>query len=275
MKKIRILLLVFLSLTFFSGCIQVNTKVNLNNDGSGTIEETFLMKSSFVKMIKDFALSFDSTKKDEFKMFNEDELKDKAANYGEGVTYKSGEKFSSKDYEGYKVTYAFSDINKLRINLSPEDKVPLGGEVEKNEDESSENSLKFNFTKGNPSTLVINLPIPEAQNEDTSSSIEDSSATEDSTGSSDQLQNVINMFDGMKLSLSLNINEKIKETDATYVNGSDITLMEIDFSELIKNKQVVEDLNKSKPESLEKFKEIIGDIPGIKIETKEKVLIKF
>jgi len=275
MKKFKILLLVFLSLTLFSGCIQVNTKINLNNDGSGTLEETFLMKSSFVKMIKDFALSFDSTKKDEFKMFNEDELKDKASSYGEGVTYKSGEKFSSEDYEGYKVTYAFSDINKLKVDLSPKDKVPLGEEVENKDNKSEEGTLNFKFTKGDPSTLVIVLPNSETQKEDTSTFIEDSSATQDSAMSSEQLQYVMNMFDGMKLSLELTFKDKIKETDASYVNGSDVTLMQIDFSELIKNKQVIEDLNKSKPESLEKFKEIIGDIPGIKLETKEKITIKF
>ena len=275
MKKIKILFLILLSLSLFSGCIQVNTKVNLNKDGSGTVEESFLMKSTVVKMMKDFVLAFDSTKTNDFNLFNEDELKDKASNYGEGVTYKSGEKFSSEGYEGYKVTYAFSDINKLKLNLSPEDKVPFGEEITTKENGSDEETLNFNFTKGDPSSLVITLPKPEEKSEDATTVVQDSSATMDTTMNTDQLQKVMDMFDGMKISLSINLQDQIKETDASYVNGSNVTLMEIDFSELIKNKQIIEDLNKSKPESLEKFKEIIGDVPGIKIETKEKVTIKF
>jgi hypothetical protein len=110
MNRLKLLLFVLLPVIFISGCIQVNTKVNLIKDGSGTIEETFLMKSSVVNMMKEFVLTFDSTKTDEFNMFNENELKDKASNYGEGVKYKSGEKFSVEGYEGYKVFYSFSPI---------------------------------------------------------------------------------------------------------------------------------------------------------------------
>ncbi|MCK7525813.1 MAG: hypothetical protein MZV64_53495 [Ignavibacteriales bacterium] len=45
-------------------------------------------------MMKEFAMAFDSTKTEEFNMFNETELKDKASNYGEGVEYVSGEKIA-------------------------------------------------------------------------------------------------------------------------------------------------------------------------------------
>jgi hypothetical protein len=273
MKKIKLLFIVFFSLVLFSGCIQVNTKINLNKDGSGTIEETFLMKSSFIKMMKDFVMAFDSTKTDEFKMFKVDELKNKASNYGKGVTYKSGEEIATDGYEGYKVTYAFNDINKLKINLNPEDKVPFSKEVENVEDTSGE-TLKFNFIKGNPSTLQIDFPDQKKQNEEMSK-MEDSSAVEDSIFNSDQFQKLVDMFDGMKLSLTIDCGNKIKETDASYVDGSNVTLMAIDFSELIKNKEIIKNLSKTKPESLEKFKEVIGDIPGIKVETKEKINIKF
>lgn len=273
MKKFKLLFIILFSLVLFSGCIQVNTKINLNKDGSGTIVETFLMKTSFINMMKDFVMAFDSTKADEFKMFKVEDLKDQASNYGKGVAYKSGEEISTDGYEGYKVTYTFSDINNLKINLNPEDKVPFGKDIE-NEGNPSEDALKFNFKKGDPSTLQIDFPNRKEQNEEMSE-IQDSSAVEDSVFNSDQFQKVVDMFDGMKLSLSVNCEDKVKETDASYVDGSNVTLMAIDFSELIKNKDIIKNLSKSKPGSLEKFKEVIGDIPGIKVETKEKVTIKF
>jgi hypothetical protein len=51
--------------------------------------------------------------------------------------------------------------------------------------------------------------------------------------------------------------------------------MQIDFAEIIKHKDVLENLQKSKPETMEQFKEAVGDLPGIKVEFKEQVTIKF
>ena len=276
MNKFKLLLLIIFPLIIFSGCLQVNTKVNLNKNGSGTIEETVLMKSSVVKMMKDFMLSFDSTKTEEFDLFKEDELKSKATDYGEGVEYVSGEKVNIDGYEGFKAIYSFEDINKIKINPSPEDKMPLGEEMEEiegTESSSMNENLRFTFTKGNPSTLVINFP-QENKNED-SLIVESIPEVEDSTFNSDQMQKLIEMFDGMKLSLSFNFNNNIKETDASYIDGNEITLMKIDFSEIIKHKDILEKLEKTKPESMEDFKNIVGELPGIKVETKETITTKF
>lgn len=273
MKKFKLLLLALLPMILFSGCLHFTTKVNLNQDGSGTIEEVFLMKSSVVSMMKEFILSFDSTKAEGFDLFKEDELKTKASNYGEGVQYVSGEKINSDGYEGFKVIYSFKDINKIKINPSPEDKIPLGEELGEGNEGSVDDNLKFTFKKGNPSTLVINFPEPDKSIPDSSGDSE--YEMDDSTTNADQMQKLMEMFDGMKMGISLNFNGKIKETDASYIDGSEITLMEIDFSEIIKHKDILENLEKSKPETLEEFKNIVGDLPGIKLETKEKVTTKF
>lgn len=275
MNKIRLLLISFLTLILFSGCIKVNTKINLNEDGSGTIEEMFLMKSSIVNMMKELALAFDSTKADEFNLFNEDELKSKAVNYGEGVEFKSGKKFSENGFEGYRVVYSFADINKIKVNPSPENKIPFGDEFEEGEAALMDENLMFNFTKGNPSTLVINFPQP--KDDEKSSTQDDTSETEpqDSTFKAAEMQKAIELFDGMRISVLFNFNGNIKSTDATYVEGFEVTLLDVDFSEIIKHKEIFEELQKSKPESMEAFKQIIGDLPGIKFETKEKVTVTF
>lgn len=273
MSKLKILLLAILPLVFFSGCLQVDTKLNLKQNGSGTIEEIFLMKSSVVNMMKELALAFDSSKTDGFNLFNEEELKAKASNFGEGVKYLSGEKIKNDNYEGFKVIYSFADINKVKINPAQEDKIPFGDELINNEKATSDEYLRFNFKKGNPSTLVINFP-KEKENADVSVE-EEVTEIEDSTVTSDQMEKLIEMFDGMKILLTINVDKNIQETDASYANGSEITLMNVDFSEIIKHKDILEDLQKNKPETLDSFQKIIGELPGIKIETKEKVIVKF
>lgn len=271
MKNIKLYLLAILATISFYGCLQVNTKVILNQDGSGTIEETVVIKSSVLKMMQDFAMSFDSTKSEEFDFFKEDELINKAQNFGQGVKYLSGEKVSTKDYEGYKVIYSFEDINKVIINPSPDNKLPFNDQLA---EEKSNDNLKFNFKKGDPATLVINFPKPEMDEKSESETGEDVEA-EDSLSNNANLDKMVEMFEGMNMTLSIDFSKSIEETDATFVDGSEVTLMQIDFSELLKDKDILNNLQKRKPETMEEVNEIIGDIPGIKIETKERVTIKF
>ncbi len=273
MKHIKYLFVGIIFSIFLTGCLQVSTTVNLNQDGSGTIEEIFVMKTEVINMMKEFAMAFDSAKTEEFNMFNETELREKAINYGEGVEYLSGEKMMIDNYEGFKAVYSFTDINKLKLNPSPEDKIPYGAELgEVEEEESTEDLLKFNFTKGSPSSLVINFPKPLLEDDPDT---EETTEFEDSTFNEQAEQKMIEMFDGMKMALYFNFKDKIEETDASFVDASKVTLMEIDFSEIIKNKEVFKKFQGAKPETMEEFKEVVGDIEGIKIEFKEQVTIKF
>jgi hypothetical protein len=272
MKHIKYLFIIIIFSAFFTGCLQVNTNVNLNKDGSGTIEEIFVMKDEVINMMKEFAMAFDSTESEEFNMFNETDLKAKESEYGKGVKYLSGEKITINGYQGFKAIYAFEDINKLTLNPNPDSKVPFGDDLDEQEDKTYDDFLKFDFKKGDPSTLVINFPKPEMEDK---IETEESTEFEDSTFSEEEEQKIIEMFDGMKIEVAFNFNDPIKETDASFVNGNKITLMEVDFSEVIKNKEILENLQKNKPETMEEFKKVIGDVPGIKVEFKEQVIVKF
>ena len=71
MKIYTIVIVLIISIVFFSGCLQVNTNIKVNPDGSGTIEETVMMSNEVIKMFKQFASSFseDSSKTEDFEMF--------------------------------------------------------------------------------------------------------------------------------------------------------------------------------------------------------------
>jgi hypothetical protein len=235
-----------------------------------------MIKTSFVEMMKQFVQAFDSTKKDGFNLFNEVDLKTKASNYGEGVKYVSGDKVLADGYEGFKAIYSFTDINKIKINPSPEDKVPLGDDLEEAPGKKNEEILEFDFKKGNPSVLVINLPQSSKDEEPkVEEEVQKTQEANDSILNSTEMQKLVEMFEGMKISLVLNFNDKIDETDASFVDGSEVTLINLDFAEIIKHKDILEELQKDKPESMEKMREIVGKLPGVKFEFKDKVTIKF
>ena len=126
MKRLLQLSLLISALLILNGCIDVQTRINVNKDGSGTIRETMLLSRETVMMLQGFKSGFgDSAKsKDDIDLFKENELRKKAADYGSGVTYVSGEKISKDGQEGYTVLYKFKDINKLRMNENQVKKFP-------------------------------------------------------------------------------------------------------------------------------------------------------
>jgi hypothetical protein len=79
----------------------------------------------------------------------------------------------------------------------------------------------------------------------------------------------------LSFSLIVDINGEIVETNADYIQNSQITLFNLNFAELLDNQQKLEELKKINPNNLKELKELMKDIPGIKIETNDPVVIKF
>jgi len=267
MKKISKLLFVLLFSLFLTSCIQVETKVNVNKDGSGTVEETVLMSNEMVQMLNEFMSGFasDTVETEEFKLYNEEDLKNREAKLGEGVMLVSGSEYKTEDKQGYKVVYSFTDLSKLKIDQSPDSRIPEDAGVEAQE----KSYVTFSFNKGDISELKINIPEPEK--DDTEEEFE---SEEDSLNDGDISEMKFFLKD-LSFSLIVDINGEIVETNADYIQNSQITLFNLNFGELLDNQQKLEELKKINPNNLKELKELMKDIPGIKIETNDPVVIKF
>ena len=268
MIKILKQLMVLLFTLSFTGCIQIETKVNVNKDGSGTVEETVLMTNEMVQMLNEFISGFasDSAETEEFKLYNEEDLKNKEAELGEGVKLVSGSEYKTENKQGYKVVYSFSDLSKLKIDQSPDSRIPdnaTGVEVKE------KGFVTFNFSKGGVSELKINLPQPEKDEE------ENEFETEEDSLNDGDISEMKFLLKDLSFSLIVNINGEITETNADYREGSNITLFKLNFGELLDNTQKLQELKRINPNNYKELKEIMKDIPGIKIETNDPVVIKF
>ena len=267
MKYFKIILMLILPVLLFTGCIKVDTKVKLKKDGSGTIEEKVLMSSTVVEMMNQFMGSFpDSTGKiEKFSLYKEDELIGKASNYGEGVKYVSGKEIKKDGWEGYQAVYSFKDINTLKMDTDPNKKVDLdeGGS------EASDEYFSFRFKPGSVAELTIDRPEMNTG--------QDEEATDDSENTDNPPldDKIVKLMDGMKIKISLQPEGTIVSTNASYVEGSDVTLIDIDFGKILKNKQSLEMLKKNPPKSLEEMEAIVKNIPGMKIELQKSLSIKF
>lgn len=275
--KLIIPLVSFIFLFLFAGCIEIITLVKVNSDGSGTVEETVLMSKDIVDMIRELANSMppdSGEEKEEFNLFNEEELRGQAAAFGEGVEYLNGKEISDDSKEGFSAVYSFKDLNQLRINQNPNAKLPLGA-IEEN-DEVQEELVTFRFVKNKNSEITINFTSlkPETIMDEIAKD-ETAAADADSMITDTTFSEVAKFLQDMKIMLAIEPDGKITETNATYINGNIITLFDIDFNELLSNKEKFEEFNKLQPQTFEDFKQIVRDIPGIKVELNQPLIIKF
>ena len=78
----------------------------------------------------------------------------------------------------------------------------------------------------------------------------------------------------LSISMTVDVNGEIVESNADNRTGSEVTLFNLNFGELLNNTQKLKELQKSNY-NLKELKEVMKDIPGIKIETNDPVVIKF
>jgi hypothetical protein len=272
-----LLSILFISLAvslLFTGCIEVKTLVKVNNDGTGTIEETVIMSKEIIEMINEFTTAFasDSVNTEKFELFDEEKLRNQASNFGEGVTYLSGNKIAEDGREGFTSLYSFNNINKIQIDQNPGRKIPL---LEEEGGTTDSEFLGFTFNEGNPSELTIHMPEMETDNEE--EELDDSVEVipQDSLSKNQEFEEAKRFLKDLRITLAINVEGNIVETNAQNVNGSEVTLFQIDFNELLDSEDKWNMFMEKDPQTFEEVKEIIKDLPGIKVELNDPVFIKF
>ena len=126
------------------------------------------------------------------------------------------------------------------------------------------------FTPGSPATLVINLP----QDFQDNNPDEDPTAV-DSTQGEQQLAMMREMLEGARIHMALAIEGAITETNASYVDGNRITLIDIDFDLLLEDEEQLELLSNANPQTASEIKALLEGVDGIKVETTEEIIVRF
>jgi hypothetical protein len=267
MKALKIFVLLALSLALM-GCFESIVLLRVNKDGSGTIEETVVISDAFMELMKSFGGEEEGEEEEE--PINEQELIDKAASMGEGVRYVSAEPVKTDRGSGYKAIYSFSDINDVRINQNPGENVsppPMGGE----EEGPVEEWLRFNFRGGKTATLEIIYPRDmEMEQEE-----EPSEGEADMDSNPEMMEMMRELYKDMHIRIAVEVNGEIAETNASYVEDSTVTLMDIDFAKILQDEEKFKELMNANPSTVEEMKELVKDNPGIKVEIQESIRIRF
>ncbi len=284
MKQLARLAAPLAALFTLSGCLQNEVTVNVKSDGTGTVVEETLLSAQMSAMLGGLgglAPEGQAPQKDPLEeMFGEDAAKKKAAKMGEGVTFQKVEKLDQEGKKGARITYAFKDINKLQLRLDAGTDAMQGAGAGMPGADAAAAEVEAAKAKSEPirfqkagDKLTVMMPKPDVKpGEDKPAEIPDAAAEMAKDPQAEAMAKA--MFADMKVAVRLVVEPGIAETDATHVDGNKVTLMEMNFGELMQNAEgmkVLEQMENKKPEELA---DMLKGIKGVKVETKEKVTIE-
>lgn len=279
MKSFRACTLAILTAFSLSACLQQEKVIKLNADGSGTVEETMVMSKEVVAQMKQMADGFGALAgvkaKGEggaapFQIMDEKKLREAAGKMGDGVTFVSAKPVTTAMGEGFAAVYAFTDINKLKIDQNPGESMPgADNPLLQKANKGKKEPVKFEFTKGAPATLTVKMPQPKPGD------LSKERAQKPPGGEEMAMMMMQQMFKDMKISLAIEVAGRIVQTNAEYKDASRVTLMEMDFNKVLGNPEKFKALSQAQPKTIEEAKALVKGTEGIKAETQPVVTVKF
>ena len=263
MRSLRILGL-FLATLSLTACLNSATLVKVKPDGSGTVEQTTLVNMAALKGMMGAQGGGPSGP-----MMNKEDLERTAAQMGEGVRLLSSEPVKGEaGWEGVKAIFAFDDINKVQVSQGPS----MSGGTKpraRSTEPTSDDPVRFKLTRsGTTSTLSINF-IDKAPTGTTTTPTDPQPQSQMPDLTNPMVMNMIKtMFNGFKINIGLEVVGSIVKTNAEYVAGPRITLLEMDVAALLADEAKLKALqSKLGPDmSLSEVKPYLKDIKGIKID---------
>ena len=257
MTVLRVLVLTGLGIVA-SGCINSTSLIRVKPDGSGTIEQTMLVNTAALKGL--MAGMGGAASKEPGTLLNEADFK--RAGERMGVRPLSLTPVKQGNFEGHKALYAFDDISKVRVDQDPQMAGATKGKFSSSP--TSNNPIRFSLTRqGGTSTLTISV------NEEVAA---EATAKAQEAPSLDQIdpammQMIKTMFDGFHIGIDLEVEGEIVKTNADYVSGSRITLLDVDMTAVLADEEKLKTLqSKVKPgASLADLRPYLKDIKGVKI----------
>ena len=81
------------------------------------------------------------------------------------------------------------------------------------------------------------------------------------------------MLDGLKIAVDVEVAGPIVKTNSPYVQGNRVTLLEMDFTQVLADQQQLAQL--SQPTSLEEAKQALKNIKGFKVNLDHELTIEF
>jgi hypothetical protein len=241
-----------------SACINSASLIKVKPDGSGTLEQTMLVNLAALKGLM-AGMGPGQTKESEG-VLNEAEFK--RAGERMGMRPVSLTPMKDGNFQGAKAIYAFDDISKVRVDQDPQMAGASGGKFAAVA--ANSNPIRFALTK-NGETSVLTISVDEKVASEATAKAQQAPNLDQVDPA--MMQMIKTLFDGFRVGIDLEVDGKIVKTNADYVNGSRITLLEVDMASVFADEAKLKALqSKIKPgASLSELRPYLKDINGVKV----------
>ena len=256
--RLKHALLVILAGAVASGCLKSTTTIELKPDGSGTIVQENAVTAEALAMMKGLASS-QNAKDVPQDLFSQEQAVKTAETMG--VTFVSGEPIKTATHEGFRAHYKFDDITKIKFNMQQGPEAMAGAGA------GSQPPFGFTFARGASSSLLT-IQMPE-QAPGAFPGMPKGTSDAEKAQAAQAMAMMKMMLKGMFVDISLALDGRIIKSNATHVEGSKITLLQMDF-----DKMIADDATMQKLEAASDLK-ALANVPGLKIATDPKLVIEF
>jgi hypothetical protein len=271
MKRVLMPIVAALAALVLPGCLQQHSTITLNKDGSGTIVEETTFGAQMAAMMGALGgLGGEEGGADA----QPDPAKERAASLGEGVTLDKIEPLDVDGRKGVRVTYKFTDINKVKYTSPTES---MGGEMAENvplpegTEKPVAKPMLFKYADG---TLTITNPDDALPADDAKPAEGEAAQDEAADPEAAQAEAMAKaMLSDMKMSMKIVVPGGIAETNATHVDGATITLMDIDFGKVLATPGLFTKMQQGEknPAAVAKA---LKEVKGVKVEDKKEITVK-
>lgn len=248
-------------------CIQGERVIKLRADGSGTIVDTVTLGEQAREMMGAMA-GMDQTSPAEKKAKQDAKLKARAELMGPGVTLVSfvpGTKTSPE-----KLTYAFKDITKIKIE-------PSADSAENDSQSEAKNPLTFRFEKrgsGGLLTVMGVSPKPDPKAE------VPAAPTKEAAEAAAKLQAqalvmMKTMLKGLKMTTLIEVDGKLLKTSSPWSEGRAVTVLAIDFDQVAADEAGMKKLSAMSGDPGNVDPADLRDVKGIKVQPNPELTIEF
>ncbi|MFM7180893.1 MAG: hypothetical protein ACKO2G_05460 [Verrucomicrobiales bacterium] len=263
-------------------CFEAYNTVKVSKDGSGTVENKIVMSAEMAGMMN-AAAAQEGGDAPKNPLLDEEKLKAEATKMGEGVEFVSAKELKFDDGRmGVVATYKFADVTKITVSPGSGGPGDEGGEEPVNKDKQ----IQFGFAKDDKPVLTVKMPKKDAKKEEAGEPAdagepaeagEDADAGEPAEAGEDAqaMAMMTQMFQGMKIGMTVEVDGKVSESTATNIKDSTVTLMEIDFGKMMANPDFAKKMKSpDQMEDFAKFAEMAKEF-GATIEPKDEISVTF
>jgi hypothetical protein len=255
--------LLLVSSLISAGCFDVATLVKVNGDGSGTISiRTVLTEAALARIRQIDALGGNTQP---FDLLSEQQARDDAARFGQGVTYVSSVPIKTATGSGREALYAFSDVAGLQ--LAQQASLP-GGAIGSADSAPPGVALSFERRPDGNAVIRIRTQFPELPGSSAAPGFPASSGGP----SPEQLAMLKQALAGARVSITVEPGGRLVRSSSPYVDGNSVTLLEVNVDQLLTS------------EMLERFRgarttsdvlALMKDAPGLKVPLDPETTIEF